>query len=65
MWGIALTDPKPGSLTINGFRSFGRGEQKLTIPADIASVWAPNSKGKPVSPRLLSSCSLAASSGGR
>ena len=41
-----MTTPKLGSLTIKGFRSFGRGEQNLSIPADIAAIWAPNSKGK-------------------
>ena len=38
--------PRIRSLTIKGFRAFGAVEQTLNLPADIAVVWGPNSKGK-------------------
>lgn len=34
------------SLTVQGFRSYGQPPQTLNLPADIAVVWGPNSKGK-------------------
>lgn len=34
------------ALTVNGFRAYGAGAQTLSLPAEIATVWGPNSKGK-------------------
>lgn len=34
------------SLTLQGFRSYGLPAQTLNLPAEIAVVWGPNSKGK-------------------
>ena len=34
------------ALTVNGFRAYGAGAQTLNLPAEIAAVWGPNSKGK-------------------
>ena len=41
-----MTAPRLRSLTVKGFRAFGADEQTLNLPADIAVVWGPNSKGK-------------------
>ena len=41
-----MTAPRLRSLTVKGFRAYGAAEQTLNLPADIAVVWAPNSKGK-------------------
>jgi DNA-binding transcriptional MerR regulator len=38
--------PRLKSLSVKGFRAFGATEQTLNLPADIAVVWGPNSKGK-------------------
>jgi len=40
-----LTTPRLRSLSVKGFRAYGV-EQTLNLPADIAVVWGPNSKGK-------------------
>lgn len=34
------------ALTVKGFRAYGAGAQTLSLPAEIATVWGPNSKGK-------------------
>ncbi len=34
------------SLSVKGFRAYGAAEQTLNLPADLAAVWGPNSKGK-------------------
>ncbi len=34
------------SLSVKGFRAFGAAEQTLNLPADMAAIWGPNSKGK-------------------
>ena len=34
------------SLAVKGFRAFGAAEQTLNLPADMAAIWGPNSKGK-------------------
>jgi len=34
------------SLAVQGFRAFGAAEQTLNLPADLAAIWGPNSKGK-------------------
>ena len=41
-----MTAPRLRSLTVKGFRAYGASEQTLNLPADIAVVWGPNSKGK-------------------
>jgi len=41
-----LITPRFRSLSIKGFRAYGVVEQTLNLPADIAVVWGPNSKGK-------------------
>ena len=41
-----MTAPRLRSLTVKGFRAYGAAEQTLKLPADIAVVWGPNSKGK-------------------
>ncbi len=41
-----MTAPRLRSLTVKGFRAYGAAEQTLNLPADIAVVWGPNSKGK-------------------
>ncbi|MCC6785236.1 MAG: AAA family ATPase [Planctomycetes bacterium] len=41
-----MVAPRLRSLTVSGFRAFGRGPQTLNLPSDIAAVWGPNSKGK-------------------
>jgi hypothetical protein len=34
------------SLSVKGFRAYGRAEQTLSLPSELAVVWGPNSKGK-------------------
>ncbi|MBI3129670.1 MAG: AAA family ATPase [Candidatus Tectomicrobia bacterium] len=34
------------SFSVKGFRAYGATEQTLNLPADIAAIWGPNSKGK-------------------
>lgn len=34
------------SLAVRGFRAYGKTEQVLGLPSDVAVVWGPNSKGK-------------------
>lgn len=41
-----MITPRFRSLSIKGFRAYGVVEQTLNLPADIAVVWGPNSKGK-------------------
>ena len=41
-----MTTPRLRSLSVKGFRAYGAVEQILNMPADIAIVWGPNSKGK-------------------
>ena len=41
-----MTASRLRSLTVKGFRSYGAAEQTLNLPADIAVIWGPNSKGK-------------------
>lgn len=41
-----MTAPRLRSLSVQGFRCYGATEQTLGLPADIAVVWGPNSKGK-------------------
>lgn len=41
-----MTAPRVRSLSVKGFRAYGAAEQTLSLPADIAVVWGPNSKGK-------------------
>ena len=41
-----MTAPKLKSLSLKGFRAYGAAEQTLNLPAEIAVVWGPNSKGK-------------------
>lgn len=41
-----MTAPRIRSLSVKGFRAYGAGEQTLSLPAEIAAVWGPNSKGK-------------------
>jgi len=38
--------PRIRSLSVKGFRAYGAAEQTLNLPADLAVVWGPNSKGK-------------------
>ncbi|HEX5050651.1 MAG TPA: ATP-binding protein [Planctomycetota bacterium] len=41
-----MVAPRLRSLTVCGFRAYGRSPQTLNLPSDIAAVWGPNSKGK-------------------
>ena len=41
-----MTTPRVRSLSVRGFRAYGAAEQTLNLPADIAVIWGPNSKGK-------------------
>lgn len=41
-----MTTPRLRTLSVKGFRAYGATEQILNLPADIAVVWGPNSKGK-------------------
>lgn len=41
-----MTAPRLKSLSVKGFRAYGASEQTLSLPAEIAVVWGPNSKGK-------------------
>ncbi len=41
-----MTTPRLRSLSLKGFRCYGTTEQTLSLPADLAVVWGPNSKGK-------------------
>lgn len=38
--------PRIRSLSLKGFRSYGAAGQTLNLPADLAIVWGPNSRGK-------------------
>lgn len=41
-----MTTLRIRSLSVKGFRAYGVTAQTLNLPADIAVVWGPNSKGK-------------------
>jgi hypothetical protein len=41
-----MTRTRIRSLTVKGFRAYGPAEQTLNVPAELAAVWGPNSKGK-------------------
>lgn len=41
-----MTRTRIRSLTVKGFRAYGAAEQTLNVPAELAAVWGPNSKGK-------------------